>query len=124
MNFASNLPMYQQYGFSFIVFQAGIAGNAAVPKITESLPNKRDIVLVVTCSYIFISVFYSLIACIGYWLYGEYTDVMIINNFFIWPGGYVVNSVSVLMILNLWSSFAIVLNLLADVVESLMNLNK
>merc|ERR1712228_588315 len=124
MNFASdarkNMSELGQYGFSFIIF---MAGNAAVPKITQSLENKKDIVMVVNASYIFVSIFYSFIAVIGYWLYGKYTDVMIINDFFIWPGGYVVDAVSILMILNLWSSFAIVLNLLADVVESLIDMN-
>ncbi len=122
-NARKNMTFIEQFAFSLIIFMSGIAGNAAVPKISQSINNKSHLLWIVGSSYVMVSIFYCFIACIGYWLYGDYTNVMIINNFFIWPTGVIVIIVSLLVICNLWASFSIMLSLICDVLDSLFNLN-
>eukprot|EP01084_Bolivina_argentea_P091397 164544_1 len=121
INATKNMSMVEQLTMSFLLFITGVTGNAAIPKISTSLNNTRDIIIVVTMSYIGVSIFYCICACIAYWIYGEYTNVMILNSFFVWPGGYIVMIVVVLVIINLWASFAIMLSLLGDMIEGLLN---
>ena len=54
---------------------------------------------------------YSLVLCIisgvlGYAVYGEYTHIYILNNFFIWPGGNVVTVMSATILINLVGSYS------------------
>ena len=121
-NAGKNMNFVEKFGFSLVLFMGGISGNAAVPKIAATLNNKKHLIWVVGLSYVMVATFYCFIAAIGYWLYDEYTDVMIINNFFIWPNNSIIIIVSALVIANLWASFSIMLSLICDIFDSMLNL--
>eukprot|EP01084_Bolivina_argentea_P091396 164543_1 len=124
INVKRNMSIIEQLSFTFVLVLFGVSGGDIIPKLSASMKNKNDITLVVACSYILVSLFYGSVAAIGYWIYGEYSDVMILNSFYVWPGGYVVIIVFVLLMVNLWASFAIMLSIYGDMTEGLLKINQ
>lgn len=121
-NARANMSFVGRFMFSLIIFMSGIAGNAAVPKISVSLRDRGAIVRVVLIAYCAVSVLYALVAAIGFFLYGDLTNVLIIDNFFLWPKGVLPFAVSLLVICNLWASFSILFSLVSDVFESVLRI--
>ena len=70
--------------------------------------SSKTAMTVVWSSYTFVAIFYLFIGVLGYWLYGKYTNIVILNNFFEWPGGWIVTIVTILVIINIWASNTII----------------
>lgn len=109
-NTASRLDNKQPFSVlvSFALFVMGISSHVALPMIHMNLENKKEWKSVVFIAFGLIGGFYMAIGAIGFWLFGEFTSIIILSNFFYWPGGVLPVIVSILVILNLWSSFGIV----------------
>ena len=117
LNARKGMSELERVTFVFVLFIFGISGNGAIPSITVNLKDPSKIPMIVSTSYILVACFNICIGSIGFWLYGGYVDVMILNDFYLWPGGFVMLIVTILVILNVWSSFSISLTLIGEVFD-------
>ena len=126
MNASANMSEFERLVFSFVIFVTGISGNASIPSLCLNLApsDQHKIGWIVGIAYGFVAIFYVMIGAIGYWLYGGYTNAMILNNFFIWPGGYVIIPISLVVISNLWASIAMTVCLIGNTFDDLLGFNE
>ena len=117
LNARKGMSELERIIFVFVLFIFGISGNGAIPSITVNLKDPSKIPVIVCSSYILVACFNICIGSIGFWLYGGYVDVMILNDFYLWPGGFVMLIVTTLVILNVWSSYSISLTLIGEVFD-------
>ncbi len=122
LNARQGMSEFERLIFVFVLFTFGISGNGAIPSITVNLKDPSKIPVIVSTSYILVACFNISIGSIGYWLYGEYVDVMILNDFYLWPGGFTILIVTILVILNVWSSFSVSLTLIGEVFDGAFKL--
>ena len=111
-----NMSLFKRIFFSFITIKSGIAGTFAIPPLIMALKIKswRNIRRLIFISYLLVTIFCVLFGLFGALIYGENVSILILNNIFIWPSGIMVNIVSFIKIINLWSSYGILLSILTQ----------
>eukprot|EP01084_Bolivina_argentea_P139872 246002_1 len=115
-NAVDKMTLIERIFFSFLIFKAGIAGTSAIPKLIVNMKDKswNNIRFVIFISYIVVIIISVSFGVLGSIVYGLNVDILILNNMLIWPGGFIVIIVSVVKIINIWSSFGIYLSLCSD----------
>eukprot|EP01084_Bolivina_argentea_P184416 318054_1 len=122
LNARKGMSEMDRVTFVFVLFIFGMSANSCIPSITVNLKQPSKITLIVGTSYILVTCFNICIGSMGYWLYGEYADVMVLNDFYLWPGGFLMLIVTILVILNLWGSFSMCLTLISEVFDVVFKL--
>src|SRR5690606_21806011 len=102
---------------TFAIFLMGIAGHVALPKIHFNLNRNYNWNYVVLFGFGGVVLFYFIIGILGFWLYGNQTQIIILTNFIYWPGGIMPSLLSLFVIINIWASFGIVSSLLCEIFE-------
>ena len=117
-----SMSIIQRIFLSFITFKSAIAGTFAIPPLIMSLKDKswRNIRNLIIISYGIVTIFCITFGAFGALIYDENTNVLILNNLFIWPSGVVVTIIAAIKIINLWSSFGILLSIITYNLKSVV----
>jgi amino acid permease len=71
-NLISDMSQVERICLSFVLFITGISGNAMIPRMAFHLvdKDKSKMQWVIIVSYLFVTVFYTIIGALGYHIYG------------------------------------------------------
>ncbi len=80
------MQRYEEFILSFMLFIFAISASFGLPNIQIDMMNPKRYNLLVYVSHFLIAAFYLVIGALGYWIYGDLTNVVILTNFFEYPG--------------------------------------
>ena len=117
-----SMSVIQRIFFSFVTFKSGIAGTFAIPPLIMSLKDKswKNIRKLIIWSYLIVTIFCVTFGVFGALIYNENVSVLILNNLFVWPSGVLVDIIAFIKIVNLWSSFGILLSIITHNLNSVI----
>ena len=118
---AESMSVIQIICVTFSLFVMGLTAHAALPLIyvdlREDLKTDKSWNKILLLSFGGSSIFYTLIGAVGGWLYGDNTNIVCLVNIFQWPGGLYTPFISLVVFINIWSSFGIVSTVLFEIIE-------
>ena len=88
--------------------------------ITLKDKSESNITCLISIWYISVTIICASFGIIGAYVYRNNGSVLILNNMLIYPGNTFVIIVSIIKIINSWSSYAIHLTYIADIAENLL----
>lgn len=114
---------FEGTGISAGIFLFALGGHAALPSVYNSMVRKEDFPFMVRSVFVTMFFLYAAVSLSCLFTFGYDTDILITENYAVWPGGVAITSLIVLMILK---SFAIIpgnLNMVCEIPEGMMGLD-
>ncbi len=95
---AESMSALESIAVAFSLFVMGITAHSVLPLVfvdlNADLHTEKQWNIILLLSFGGSALFYTIIGAIGGWLYGYYTNIVILHNIFEWPGGIITPLIS------------------------------
>jgi len=114
---------FQGTGVSAGIFLYALGGHAALPSVYNSMRHKESYPFMVRSVFSTMFILYTIVAFSCLFTFGEETNVLITENYAVWPGGFMITLMIVLMLMKCISLLPGNINMVCEIPESIMGLN-
>lgn len=115
---------FEGTGISAGIFLFALGGHAALPSVYNSMNVKEDFPFMVRSVFMSMFLLYAFVALSCLFTFGYDTDILITENYAVWPGGIAITSLIILMILKSLSIIPGNLNMVCEIPEGMMGLDE
>jgi len=113
---------FEGTGISAGIFLFALGGHAALPSVYNSMVRKEDFPFMVRSVFVTMFFLYAAVSLSCLFTFGYETDILITENYAVWPGGVAITSLIVLMIFKILSAIPCVVNVMCEIPENLLQI--
>jgi len=113
---------FEGTGISAGIFLFALGGHAALPSVYNSMVRKEDFPFMVRSVFVTMFFLYAAVSLSCLFTFGYDTDILITENYAVWPGGVAITILIVLMIFKILSVIPPVVNVMCEIPENLLHI--
>lgn len=115
---------FEGTGVSAGIFLYALGGHAALPSVYNSMRHKASFPFMVRSVFSTMFVLYTTVALSCLFTFGFETDILITENYKLWPGGFTINLLIIIMLLKCMSLLPGNINMVCEIPETIMGFQK